>query len=70
MNQHKRIAEYIENHGSITPMEAFMQLGITKLSTRINEMIRSGYEVDKVMESRVRDDGSIVRYMRYYRKAA
>lgn len=66
MNQCKKIEQYLKAHGSITPMEAFSELHITKLATRIGEMIQTGFKVDKVMEQRVNADGDIVRYMRYY----
>jgi hypothetical protein len=31
----------------ITPMEAIHQIGCTKLATRISELIRIGYEIEK-----------------------
>ena len=69
-NQHTRIWKYIDSHESgITPMDAFLDLNITKLSTRISEMIRLGYPIEKIPESRVNSLGETVRYMRY-RKAA
>lgn len=43
-DQHKRIASYIDEFGSITPIEAFQDLGITKLATRVSEMKRAGIE--------------------------
>jgi hypothetical protein len=42
MTQHEQILEYIRQFGSITPMEAYADLGITKLATRISEMRRKG----------------------------
>lgn len=42
MTQHQRIKKYLADFGSITPMQAFRDLGITKLSTRIGEMERAG----------------------------
>ena len=42
MTQRELIINYIEEFGSITPMEAFADLGITKLATRISEMRRDG----------------------------
>lgn len=42
MSQHERILDYINTFGSISPMEAFNDLGITKLSTRIGEMRADG----------------------------
>lgn len=42
--QKVRIIKYIKEFGSINPMQAFMDLGITKLSTRIGELEReNGY---------------------------
>jgi len=38
MTQHEMILDYVKTFGSITPMDAFMDLGITKLSTRIGEL--------------------------------
>lgn len=42
--QKVRIIKYIKEFGSISPIQAFTDLGITKLSTRIGELEReSGY---------------------------
>lgn len=67
MNQHKLIEQYMEAHGSITPMDAFMDLGITKLATRIGEMIQAGAKIKKTQEHGVNRFGVPVRYMRYER---
>ena len=46
--QYDQIYRYVKQHGSITPMEAFSELGITKLATRISEMTSDGsYTVRK-----------------------
>ena len=42
MTQRDAIIDYITEFGSITPMDAFFDLGITKLSTRISEMKKDG----------------------------
>ena len=42
MTQREEILRYIEEFGSITPMEAFADLRITKLATRISEMRKDG----------------------------
>ena len=65
MNQHNAILDYLEAHGSITPMEAFSDLGITKLSTRISEMIRLGYKFRKVPVEGKNRYGEPVRFMKY-----
>lgn len=42
MTQREEILQYIKEHGSITPMDDFYDLGITKLATRISEMRKDG----------------------------
>lgn len=63
--QHGRILEYMAKHGSITPMEAFSELGITKLSTRVGEMIADGIAIEKEREHGINRYGEKVTYMRY-----
>lgn len=65
MNQREKILDYIRRFGSISPFEAFRDLGITKLATRISEMIRSGVEIVKIQESGVNRFGQPIYYMRY-----
>jgi hypothetical protein len=60
---------YICRFGSISPMEAFSDLYITKLATRISEMKAIGIQFDQNFEGRENRLGKKVRYMRY-RKAA
>lgn len=70
MTQRERILEYIDKYGDISPMEAFMYLGVTKLATRISEMRRDGMEFDQKLEKSTNRFGDKVEYMRYYRKGA
>ena len=65
MTQHERIAQYIDRFGSITPMEAFSDLGITKLATRIGEMIANGRQIEKQLIQGKNRFGEPVHYMRY-----
>lgn len=65
MNQGERIIEYIERFGSITPMEAFSDLGITKLATRISELRKTGMEFEKEYIKSKNRFGETVHYMRY-----
>lgn len=65
MTQAERIVNYIHQYGSITPMEAFMDLGITKLATRVSEMKRDGIVFDQKYEQRKNRFGEAVYYMRY-----
>lgn len=65
MNQSERIIKYIEEFGSISPMEAFNDLGITKLATRISEMSRKGIEFERKFVKAKNRYGEPVYYMRY-----
>ena len=65
MNQKERIYKYIERYGSITPLDAFRDLGITKLSTRISEMIEEGVKIEKEYDKCLNRFGEPVQYMRY-----
>lgn len=67
--QHAAILWFIYQRGSITPMDAFYHLGITKLATRISEMKALGIQFGQVYESRPNEAGKKVHFMRY-RKAA
>ena len=65
MTHHQRIYEYMDKFGSISPMEAFSDLGETKLATRIGEMRRRGIEIEGREEVGKNRFGQEVRYMRY-----
>lgn len=67
MNQYEKILQYIIDFGSITPMDAFTDLGITKLATRIGEMRRDGIDFNQRMETGKNRYGEKVRYMRYWK---
>lgn len=65
MTQVDRLREYMLEWGPITPYEAFEQLGITKLSTRIGEMIRAGENIKKETVYDRNRYGEPVHYCRY-----
>lgn len=43
MNQRNLIIKYIKDFGSITSYQAYIDLGITQLATRIKELKEEGY---------------------------
>lgn len=45
ITQHDRILKYMKDFGSITTLQAFTDLGITKLTTRISEMRSDGMKI-------------------------
>ena len=65
MTQREQIIEYITEFGSITPMQAFADLGITKLATRISEMRKDGMDFKIEMVSVKNRYGKSVSYAQY-----
>lgn len=65
MTQHEQILTYIRTFGSISPMEAFADLGITKLATRVSEMRKEGISFIKEPITTKNRFGRSVIFMRY-----
>ena len=65
MTQKKLILNYIADFGSITPMEAFSDLGITKLATRISELRKEGTEFKIETVKGKNRYGKTTRFARY-----
>ena len=66
MTQKEMVLQYIKDFGSITPMEAFSDLGITKLATRVSEMkSEDGIEFKTEMVHGINRYGKPTRYARY-----
>ena len=65
MTQHDLIIRYLKQHKFITPMSAFTELGITKLSTRIGELKRRGYEIQDSWCENYNRFGEKVRFKMY-----
>ena len=65
MTQKKAIIRYMKDFGSITPMEAYSDLGITKLSTRISEMKKDGLKFKIEMVKSKNRYGKPTRFARY-----
>ena len=65
--QRNKILAYCAEHGSITIREAFTDLNINSPSKRISELRNSPlYTVDSIEESRTNEDGTTVRWKRYF----
>ena len=65
MTQCEQIIDYLHRFGSITPMEAFADLGITKLATRVSEMRKDGREFNIETVKSTNRFGKTVRYAKY-----
>ena len=69
MTQCEKVIKYMDDFGSISTMEAFMDLGITRLASRIHDLTRRGTPIVKKMESGKNRYGETVHYMRYSKGA-
>lgn len=47
--QASRIIRYMQAYGSITSKQAMEDLGVYRLASRINELKRDGYKIDRKM---------------------
>ena len=65
MTQCERIIDYINTFGSITTLEAFTDLGITRLASRIHDLTEDGFEFEREMITSKNRYGEIVHYKRY-----
>ena len=66
MTQHTLILDYMTEHWSITTFEAYEQLGITKLTTRISELRQGGFVIRQRTESGLNRYGKLVTFNRYW----
>lgn len=64
-NQRELILQYIADFGSITPMQAFADLGITKLATRVSEMRRDGIAIKIDTIKSINRYGKAVSFAKY-----
>lgn len=65
ITQCDRVLDYLNKFGSITTKEAFNDLGIARLASRICDLTKQGYEFDKEYESCKNRFGENTSYVRY-----
>lgn len=61
----QRVLKYMQEFGSITSLEAFSDLGDTRLAATIFELKRKGYDIVSTTETNVNRYGENVHYSRY-----
>lgn len=66
VRQTDRILRYIKEFGSITAAQAFNDLGVSQLATRIFELNKSGYEIQSRFVTGKNRYGEPVKYKEYY----
>ena len=64
-NKEQRVLEYIQEFGSITSLEAFSDLGDTRLAATIYNLKKKGYNIESSTEININRYGEAVHYSRY-----
>ena len=65
MSDSEKILVYLQEHGSITSWEAIQHFRCTRLSGRIYDLRKRGYEITATAEESVDANGEKCRYARY-----
>ena len=63
--QERRILSYMEEYGSITQTEAFFDLGVMRLASRISSLRKQGYKIESTLEKVKNRYGESCRIKRY-----
>ena len=69
MKQTERILQYLEDFGTINPMQALMDLGIMRLAARIADLRRSGIQIETDIVTGKNRYGEPVHFAEYRRTA-
>lgn len=65
MTQCEMILKYLEDFGSITTYESFIDLGITRLSSRIYDLKKKGYNFKESWVSKTNRYGKKITFLKY-----
>ena len=66
MTQKELILQYITDFGSITSYQAYTDLGITQLATRVSELKEQGYVFKTEQQIGRNRYGKPTHYVKYY----
>lgn len=64
-SQCDKIVEYMQKHGSITQLQAYIDIGCWRLASRINDLRRKGYAIKTETVKIKNRDGNSVPIARY-----
>ena len=66
MNQKELVIQYMNDFGSITTLEAFQDLGVTRLSARIKDLRDDGYIIASKRPNKKNRYGKKVSFNKYW----
>ena len=64
--QNDRVLAYMRSHKGITSLDAYRDLGCTRLSARIADLKRMGIAIGKIMVDRENRYGETVKVAQYF----
>lgn len=64
--QCERIIQYMKDFGSITTLQAFTDLGCTRLASRVTDLKKQGYNIKSEFVSSKNRYDETVSYKKYY----
>lgn len=64
--QAQRVLGYMENNGSITQMEAWKEIGVMRLASRISELRKNGWKITSKMVKVKNRYGETCNVKRYF----
>ena len=65
MTQNEKILNYLEIHGSITPLDALELYGCMRLSARIYDLRKAGHNISETSETKPNRFGEMTTDARY-----
>ena len=68
MTQNEMLLDYLNKNGSITTYESFTELFITRLSARIHDLKRMGYQFNEEWITKKNRYGKICSFKKYILK--
>lgn len=65
LTQCEKVLRHLEDYGTITSLEAMGEYGIMRLASRISDLKKQGYDIDREMVKGKNRYGEATRYARY-----
>lgn len=66
--QTDRVLAYMQEHGSINPLNSWRDIGVYRLASRISDLKAKGYEIGKRNRRTVNKYGEVTHFSEYYLK--
>jgi len=64
-SQNDRVLRHLQTFGKITPIQALQEYGIMRLASRISDLKKEGYEIERTFKRHVNKFGESTHYAVY-----